>query len=260
MKNSIPNVAVFLATYNGEKFIDEQLASIFSQLEINLKLYISDDCSTDRTLKKILNFCKNKKNYEVISDSNKYGSAAENFFNMIMNINFEEYDYIALSDQDDIWLPNKLKLAIQNINKNNSHAYSSNVISWNQKSQQLKNIIKNNHQTKYDYMFQGPGPGCTFVLQTKAALELKSFIKSLDINCRKEIDHHDWFIYSYYRFNNKRWFIDSYSGMIYRQHSSNVVGSNIGLKGIFERLKVLKEWRNQSILFSNIIDTIILFI
>ena len=51
MKNSMPNVAVLLTTYNGENFVEEQLSSIFGQMNINLNLFISDDCSTDGTLK-----------------------------------------------------------------------------------------------------------------------------------------------------------------------------------------------------------------
>lgn len=254
MKNSMPNVAVLLTTYNGENFVDEQLSSIFGQMNINLNLFISDDCSTDGTLKKVLNLCNDKNNYQIINHSTKYGSACENFLNMFMNVDFEKYDYIALSDQDDIWLPNKLINAIKKINENNSSGYSSNVISWNPDTHELKNIVKSNNQTKYDFMFQGPGPGCTFVLKKKDALEFKSFIKNLDIKYRKKINHHDWFIYAFYRANNKKWFIDSYSGMIYRQHSSNVVGSNIGISGITERLKVLRDWRRQSILFSKILD------
>ena len=102
-------------------------------------------------------------------------------------------------------------------------------------------------------MFQGPGPGCTFVLKINEALNLRDFLKSMPANDRKEIWFHDWFIYAYFRNNNKKWFIDSYIGMLYRQHSFNVIGSNIGIKGITDRIQILKKWRNQTIILSEII-------
>ena len=62
---------------------------------------------------------------------------------------------------------------------------SSNVISWNPDTHELKNIVKSNNQTKYDFMFQGPGPGCTFVLKKKMQSNLNTLFKILILNIEK---------------------------------------------------------------------------
>ena len=55
------------------------------------------------------------------------GNAAQNFFQLILKINFNKYDFVALSDQDDIWNKNKLNRAITKIDKLNLDCYSSDV-------------------------------------------------------------------------------------------------------------------------------------
>jgi len=253
MDKSIPRIAVLFASFNGENFIEEQYASIIGQINVEVTIFFSDDCSSDSTLKKIEKFCLANRNCRLISFDNKFGSACENFLNLIINSPIDDFDYISFADQDDIWLPNKLYRAITIMNSNDASGYSSDILSWNPQKHEYKRIIKYGAQTKFDYMFQGPGPGCTFVLKINEALNLRDFLKSMPANDRKEIWFHDWFIYAYFRNNNKKWFIDSYIGMLYRQHSFNVIGSNIGIKGITDRIQILKKWRNQTIILSEII-------
>lgn len=253
MNQSLPNVAVLLTSYNGEDFIEEQCVSILSQIGVNVTIFFSDDCSSDSTLAKIKDFCSLNNNCYILSESLRFGSACENFLNLILKAPIKDFDYISLSDQDDIWLPLKLKNAIHQIIQTKSSGYSSDIISWNPDTSELKRIVKHGAQTRFDYMFQGPGPGCTFVMKAASVIDLSKFLSSMTDSNRKKIWFHDWFIYSYFRANNKKWFIDSYSGMLYRQHASNVIGSNIGLKGILDRIKVLKKWRNQTIILSKLI-------
>ena len=129
--------------------------------------------------------------------------ACENFLNLIINSPIDDFDYISFADQDDIWLPNKLYRAITIMNSNDALGYSSGILSWNPQKHEYRRIIKYGTQTKFDYMFQGPGPGCTFVLKINEALNLRDFLKSMPANNRKEIWFHDWFIYAYFRNNNK---------------------------------------------------------
>lgn len=111
-------ISVCMATYNGERFIKEQIDSILSQLNSNDELIISDDGSTDRTLSIITSYCDNRikvlhhqKNpaFAKIKYSRNFYYATSNFENALNNA---KGDYIFLSDQDDVWMPGKVKTLI----------------------------------------------------------------------------------------------------------------------------------------------------
>lgn len=112
-------ISVCMATYNGEKYIAEQIKSILPQLEEEDELVVSDDGSTDNTIKilesfndkRIKIFYHDKKNVKIpfllsSKTADKFYFAARNFENALIKA---EGDYIFLSDQDDIWMPNKVK-------------------------------------------------------------------------------------------------------------------------------------------------------
>lgn len=102
-------ISVCIATYNGEKYIEEQLRSILSQLSINDEIIISDDYSTDNTvdiIKKI-----NDKRIKIYFNQENKGYVP-NFENTLKKATG---DIIFFSDQDDVWLPNKIKKCIQKL-------------------------------------------------------------------------------------------------------------------------------------------------
>lgn len=101
-------ISVCIATYNGEKYIAKQLQSILSQLGPEDEIVVSDDGSTDKTIEIIENFYDSR----IHIYFGMYHSPIYNFEN---SINHSKGDVIFLSDQDDIWLPdrvNKLKIAL----------------------------------------------------------------------------------------------------------------------------------------------------
>ena len=107
-------VNIMMATYNGEKYLSEQLDSILSQSFQNFKIYISDDKSIDNTLEILLKY---KKNYpdkiEIIDYEKKKGSAAKNFIYLFENV--DEADYYMFCDQDDVWDNDKIKKLLDKI-------------------------------------------------------------------------------------------------------------------------------------------------
>jgi rhamnosyltransferase len=113
-----PKFAILLAACNGEAWIEDQLVSILNQSHISLDIFICIDWSKDSTFLIVKKLKNEYKNIYLLSYRNKFGSAAKNFFNLIKRINLKKYDFIAFSDQDDIWLPNKLYRAYQILNKN----------------------------------------------------------------------------------------------------------------------------------------------
>ena len=104
-KMSLKRVSVVLCTYNGEKYIREQLESIVSQTYPIHELLIQDDCSTDATPLIIEEYKEKYPFIRFYRNKNNLG------FNRNFWKAFEKVtgDYIAISDQDDIWVPNKVK-------------------------------------------------------------------------------------------------------------------------------------------------------
>ena len=102
MNNNKEKISVAMATFNGEKYIKEQIETILENLSDNDELVISDDGSTDNTLDIISDY--NDSRIKLISGPKK--GIKKNFENAINNC---EGDYIFLSDQDDIWNSNKIE-------------------------------------------------------------------------------------------------------------------------------------------------------
>lgn len=249
-----PSIAVILATYNGDKYVKEQLMSLQSQIGVNITVFVSDDCSTDNTLSVIkefscADFCSIK--IVILDKDIKFGSAAFNFLSAIIKTPVGEFEYVCFCDQDDIWLPNKLIRAVHLLREHNVGGYSSNCISWNHASGRCDLIKKDYPQTPFDYMFQTPGPGCSMVIRASDALLLANFLEKLTDLDRSRVLWHDWFIYAFFRANNLGWYIDSYTSLLYRQHGANVIGANVGLSGILSRLKLFQRWKKEVVFLAN---------
>ena len=116
-------VSVALATYNGEKYIYEQLDSIFKQLYRPDEVIISDDNSKDKTKKIVLEFISNHNlvNWKFIENKRDHG-VANNFLNALNNVTG---DIIFLSDQDDIWNYDKVKSTVEAFDLDTSCVISS---------------------------------------------------------------------------------------------------------------------------------------
>lgn len=104
-------ISVCLATHNGEKYLRDQIESILPQLNDHDELIISDDGSTDTTIS-IINSYRDKrlKFYGCQSENNPI----KNFENALTH---SSGDIIFLSDQDDLWVPNKIEMMVQALNK-----------------------------------------------------------------------------------------------------------------------------------------------
>ena len=231
---NIPKVVVLLAAYNGEKWIEDQILSIINQNDVNLDIYISLDLSTDNTLNIVVELSKKYSQITFLPYGKKFGGAAPNFYHLLLNVPLENYEYIALSDQDDLWLENKLKRSIDVLNIESAFGYSSNVIAfWENGNKKI--VIKDYSQSMYDYFFEAPGPGCSFVLEKKLALSIKEYLRSCSSSTAPDL--HDWLIYAFARVYKYKWVIDNNSNVLYRQHENNQVGANLGCKAFFGRIK-----------------------
>jgi len=230
IREKMIKVAVLMATHNGAKYIKDQIDSIMRQKNIELELFISDDKSTDKTLE-IIESCSVKyKNINLINVK-KVGGPAKNFYFLINYINIKNFDYIALSDQDDFWPNYRLSDAINKLINQNAEAYSSDVIAVDHELKFIKVIKKSFPLKRYDFIFETPGPGCTFVMSANFMCYLQSRLNNDLLN----FPYHDWLIYALARRHHFKWIIDDQPSMLYRQHDNNFIGGNIGYKSALRR-------------------------
>ena len=162
------NILIILASYNGVKYIEEQVDSILNQEGVDVTLKIFDDGSKDGTVNLVSSW-KERNQLQLTQNQIPTGSAANNFFNALLSFEdsfIEMYDYIAFSDQDDIWLPNKMQAATERLLSEKSDLYMSNLILWEEKTNKKSIINKSYSQKKYDYLFEGGSAGCTYVFTT----------------------------------------------------------------------------------------------
>jgi len=232
-RKNVPQIAVLLAAYNGEMWIREQLMAILFQ-SVDVHIYISVDLSIDATVNIVTEFSEKYPQVKLLPYGQRFGSAAPNFYYLLQNVSVVNYDYIALSDQDDIWLPNKLQKAMEVLEAKEASGYSSNFTAlWSDGTK--KKVIKNYPQSEYDYLFESPGPGCTFLLKKDLVMSIQEYLRGTV--SPRDIDWHDWLIYAFARGRGHKWVIDNNSYIFYRQHSSNQLGVNWGYIAFIKRVK-----------------------
>lgn len=238
---------MLLATYNGGKWVGSQVESIKAQQGVDVSLIVSDDSSSDYTVA-IVSALLGPRD-KLLPKGPRMGSAARNFFRLLRQIDPRDYDYVALADQDDIWVEDKLARGIAALISRQADGYSSSIEAlWPNGTRTV--IRKDFPQKRWDHLFESPGPGCSFILNQALAVALCAALR-VEQRSREETigDCHDWFIYAFARANGYRWFIDSYCGLHYRQHATNAMGAHIGLRASWARWHRLRgEWYRDRVL------------
>ena len=238
------NILIILASYNGVKYIEEQVDSILNQEGVNVTLKVFDDRSKDGTVDLVASW---KERYQLQLTQNQIptGSAANNFFNALFSFEdsfLAKFDYIAFADQDDIWFPNKMKAATERLLSEKSDLYMSNLILWEEKINKKSIVNKSYSQKRYDYLFEGGSAGCTYVFTTFFGKELKKRLRTINYKDWQFFSH-DWFVYFFARLENYKVFMDENAYILYRVHDTNVHGqlNTFSLYAISERFKLIRE-------------------
>lgn len=229
-------ILVLMSTYNGEKYIEEQIDSIESQkLNIPLSILIRDDGSKDKT-KEIINNLSNKyKNIKLIEGENIGCNAS--FFELFKIAN--GYKFYAISDQDDIWLADKLQRGIDKIKSEKENIpilYGScsylmddegNIKGTTQK--QLRDI------NLYNTIIQNFVPGHSDIMNHELLLLLK-----------RELDYSKIYVYDFWITNIAvlygKLIFNNEPATKYRIHNTNTVGyGKSKIQWFKERVKRLKK-------------------
>lgn len=226
-KKGLVMISILLASYNGEKYIAQQIESVLNQTYGDFVLYINDDCSTDGTYEIIKNYeAKYPEKIKATRNEKNSGGAKYNFINMMIN---HKDDYVMLCDQDDVWLKNKIDVTYKKI-KEMEKEYSSDIpllvhtdlkivdeklnilfpslissVNADYSKTRLKNQIVQNTLT-----------GCTAMYNRKLA--------ELIIAEPSFMVMHDWWIMLIASAFGKIDYVDKPT-ILYRQHGNNAVGT-----------------------------------
>jgi len=236
-----PSVRVLLATFDGERWLGEQLASLAAQERVAVSVVASDDSSTDAT-PALLAAAARPGAFVVLPGSGvRFGNAQRNFMRLIRDAALDDVDYFALADQDDIWLPDKLARAVDMLRATRADAYGCNATAFWPDGRR-KRLVKSQPQRAFDHLFESAGPGCSFVFTRAAFVELQDFVRA-NFEALQAIKVHDWLLYAFVRERGRRWVIDAASTLLYRQHERNEAGANTGWRAARVRLRNLVDGR-----------------
>lgn len=221
---SMKKCLVLLCTYNGEKYLPELIDSILHQKHVDVEIVAADDCSTDNTQNILKKYSKKYSNFSYsVNKANK--KFTYNFLDLFFSVKDKEFDYVAFADQDDVWLDNKLMIAIHKIEEEGKtkHGclYSSNLIVANDKLEKIgmqedETVITKTN--KCTYLFENIATGCTMVMD-------KKFYDHATRYYPENINLHDYWLFmiAIYTAN----YVYDYNGYIlYRQHGDNQIGTN----------------------------------
>lgn len=215
---AVPKVHILMSTYNGEAYLQTQLDSLFSQEDVTVQLTVRDDASTDATVS-ILQQNMKKRSVTVIEGENC--GAARSFMKLIQAVPTEN-SYYAFCDQDDKWLPEKLKHAIQMLSEypdTQPLLYYSDVRRVGADLEETEDPFhKNYHTEKFGAaMVQTAAPGCTMVFNHTLLKLLKSYEPEY-------LSMHDSWVLRVCAAVGGTVYFDPDAWILYRQHSHNVVG------------------------------------
>lgn len=231
-----PTVHILLATYNGGRFLAEQLNSIARQTHTDWTLTVSDDGSTDNTLDIVAQFAEQVGQPVTLLQGPRMGSTY-NFFCLIQKIPVDHpQDFFAFCDQDDVWLPEKLANAIEFLTRgDNTKAANLYCGRTTVTNESLKPIgmseIPQRALTFGNALAQNMASGNTMVF-TARLLEILKHIKP------EHSVWHDWSAYQVAFACGGVVHFDGRAYVLYRQHSSNVVGKKNSLVSRLERISV----------------------
>lgn len=247
----VPRIVVLLATHNGLRWLPEQLNSILNQEGVEVRVVALDDESGDGTYEWLQEQATLDERVEVLARQGASGSSAANFYRLVQQVQPREGEYVSFADQDDIWMPRKLARHAFLITDRGVDGVSSNVTSFTPGGKRSL-IRKAFPQRRFDYLFESPGPGSSFLITPKlAALTARVITEE---KAARGVEFHDSLIYAIARGAGLLWQIDDVSSLDYRQHSNNVMGANVGARSAFSRLKMIRQhWlRNHAVYLTTV--------
>ena len=221
----IPKIDILLASYNGEKYIAEQIESILSQTFTDWRLLIRDDGSSDNTPAIIESYAeKYPGKIEVVHDDKGGGNFVKNFFELLGHA---EADYVMFCDQDDVWLPYKIQITYDYMKRAERENPEKPVLVFTGLQvvdSELKSMDRlmaldfpERRYTFKELILGNCATGCTEMLNRKCYKGMGGF--------REGIKYHDWWAALYAAAFGAIVRVPM-ALILYRQHGNNTIGAN----------------------------------
>lgn len=248
-----PLVAVLLCTYNGSKFLAEQLDSLEAQKHQNWIVFASDDGSTDITLEKLHQYQAKWPSGKLIIRSGPQKGFCQNFLSLACDSEIRA-DYFAFCDQDDVWLPERLSVALGTIAANQ---IIDKPFLYCGRTQYVTEELKFCGQSP---LFIFPPSFRNALVQSIAGGNTMVFNLTAKLLIEKaglvDVPSHDWWAYQLITGVEGDVFYDPVPYLLYRQHDAALVGGNSSFSAKMERVMMLWQgrfqyWNTQNILALN---------
>lgn len=247
--SDVPLVAILLCTYNGARFLAEQLDSLESQTHQNWVVIASDDGSSDKTLEILRQYQAKWPSGKLTIRSGPQKGFCQNFLSLACDPVIKA-DYYAFCDQDDVWLPTKLEAALANIIANQSaevpYLYCG----------RTKYVTENLKPCGMSPLFVFPPSFRNALVQSIAGgntmvfnLAAKNLIEKVGM---VDVPSHDWWLYQLISGVEGVVFYDKVPQVLYRQHKFALVGGNNSFPAKMERVWMFlqgrfQDWNTQNI-------------
>jgi rhamnosyltransferase len=228
-ENQQRKVLVLMSTYNGQKYIKEQLDSILHQNNVSVKILVRDDGSSDKTIE-ILEDYQTKHDIEIIKGKNLKPAQS---FRQLVQLCEADYDYYGYSDQDDIWHIQKLAAAIEKLEQNKTEIPALWYCGISRKVDGIEmqpSCCRFERATSFETVVKtfSTTNGCTMVFNRQLLFVLKSCSEG-------KIDMHDSWTHAMCLACGGNVYCDETPYVKYRIHEHQVLGSQ--KKTIYAALK-----------------------
>lgn len=208
-------VTILMSTYNGESYLHEQMDSLLKQKNVELSIVVRDDGSTDGT-QLLLQELKEEGRINWYTGPNL--KPARSFLDLLRNA--PDSDFYAFCDQDDIWLEDKLEIAINMLRNNSAELYYSSFTTVDKDGKIIEENVKNHlHKDSLGTSFVDLSvTGCTMVFTRRLR-------ENLILYSPQKIMMHDSWVYKVALCLGYKVVYDPIAHIYYRQHSQNVIGA-----------------------------------
>lgn len=229
-------VNIVLSTYNGERFLAEQIQSIQNQTFTDWQLLIRDDGSIDRTPEIIKEFAANDERIKFINEDNRKNfGVIKNFYTLV---HYEAADYYFFSDQDDVWLPEKMMTML---NEAKQYPKDRSLMVYMDLS-----VVDENLTVINPSMIRSQSGHANISLCPELTENtVTGGVSMINHTLAKKWDRtdniimHDWYLALLASATGRLVYIDQ-PGELYRQHDANVLGARTLNKRIKKWLNPLK--------------------
>jgi glycosyltransferase involved in cell wall biosynthesis len=245
------DVTIVMATYQGERFLAQQLDSIAAQTHRNWRLHVSDDGSTDGTATLIRAFGERVGPSRVTFVAGPRKGYAYNFLTALSGA--PDAAFFAFADQDDIWHPDKLERALAMLKRaaaDRPALYCGRTTLVDEEANPIgMSPLFDKAPAFANALVQNIGGGNTMVFDRRA----RNALAEVFARCGAAVFAHDWWVYQLITGMGGSVSYDAAPALLYRQHGGNLIGKNNGWKDRADRVVLLmrgrfREWSERNVL------------